>query len=133
MALDAERELTQWTAGTDVNLPLQVTTFGASIGRIARYTGRLRNGRTPRHGDHFIAHYAAPPTAGIIAERREGGPFCTGSVSCGSLALWGNRERRTDAAGTVATSLGVPRLGPASSPSARTPARPGVTETARDE
>ena len=52
-------------------------------------------------------HYAAPPTAGIMAERREGGPFWTGSVSCGSLALWGNRERRTDAAGTVSTSLGV--------------------------
>jgi hypothetical protein len=35
------------------------------------YKGRLGEDRCPRHSDHFIAYYAAPPTAGIM--RASGG------------------------------------------------------------
>jgi hypothetical protein len=31
MALDAERELTQWTAGIDVNRPLQIAAVDVAV------------------------------------------------------------------------------------------------------
>jgi hypothetical protein len=35
MALDAERELTQWTAGIDVLLPLQIATANVASGQVS--------------------------------------------------------------------------------------------------
>src|SRR5580700_4845933 len=74
MALDAERELTQWTAGIDVNLPLQIATLDASIGRRPGLQGSPREGpesapKPPFHCEREVGFIVPKLTFRIIDRR----------------------------------------------------------------
>jgi hypothetical protein len=65
MALDAERELTQWTAGTDVKRTSRTAAFDASVGRSDRRKDRSqRRSLRPRLAEWAVNRLTLRPPEG---------------------------------------------------------------------
>ena len=65
MALDAERELTQWTAGIDVNRTLRIGTADVAFGRKGAFKGAAEELPLPAPKHAFIVAQADRPDGRI--------------------------------------------------------------------